>query len=68
MIFDGEYYEGKKYNGKVKEYSLNELVFEGEYVNGSRWNGKGKEYNELISYHKKILPNFHLKKMVICFW
>ena len=44
---DGEFLNGKKWNGKIKEYSdMGDLIFEGEYLNGEK-NGKGKEYNEL---------------------
>ena len=32
---------GKRWNGKGKEYIFNRLEFEGEYINGNR---KGKEY------------------------
>ena len=42
LIFDGEYLNGKKWNGKGKEYDDCKLIFEGEYLNGQR-NGKGKE-------------------------
>ena len=39
----GEYLNGKKWNGKGKEfyYWNGELKFEGEYLNGKKWNGKG---------------------------
>ena len=44
MIFEGEYYYGKRYNGKGKEFDCSrKLIFEGEYLNGEK-NGKGKEY------------------------
>ena len=36
LIFEGEYLDDKKWNGKGKEYA-------GKYLNGER-NGKGKEY------------------------
>ena len=43
-MFEGEYLNGKRLNGKVKEYNNNgKLKFEREYLNGER-NGKGKEY------------------------
>ena len=43
-IFEGEYKNGEKWNGKVKEYDYyDSLLFEGEYKNGKR-NGIGKEY------------------------
>ena len=45
-MFEGEYLNGKRWNGKRKKYYKNgELKFEGEYLNGVR-NGKGKEYDE----------------------
>ena len=46
LIFEGEYLDGKRWNGKGKEYHLQQdkLIFEGEYKNGMRWNGKVKEY------------------------
>ena len=45
IIFEGEYLNGKKWNGKGKEYNKDgKLRFEGEYLNGKRWNGKVKEY------------------------
>ena len=35
MEFEGEYLNGKRWNGKTKEYNDdNELIFEGEYLNG----------------------------------
>ena len=37
LIFEGEYLDGKRYNGKGKEYdSSGELMFEGEYINGEK--------------------------------
>ena len=49
LIFEGEYKEGKKWNGKGKEYNnKKELVFEREYKEGKRWNGKGKEYFKFL--------------------
>ena len=41
----GEYLNGKRWDGKGKEYYDGKLKFEGEYFNGKRWNGKVKEYN-----------------------
>ena len=44
LIYEGDYFNGKR-NGKGKEYDEDErLKFEGEYLNGKR-NGKGKEYD-----------------------
>ena len=44
VLFKGEYLNGKRWNGKGKDYNdKGELKFEGEYLNGDR-NGKGKEY------------------------
>ena len=45
LVFEGEYLNGKRWNGKGKEYFDDKLLFEGEYLNGKRWNGYGKEYD-----------------------
>ena len=46
LLFEGEYLNGKRCDGKGKEYYSNgELKYEGEYLNG-KWDGKGKQYNE----------------------
>ena len=40
LIFEGEYLNGKRWNGKIKEYDYDgELIFEGEYLNG-QWRRK----------------------------
>ena len=45
LIFEGEYLNGKRWNGKIKHYGRNnKLEFEGDLINGER-NGKGKEYD-----------------------
>ena len=37
LIFEGEYLNGQRWNGKGKEYNYNgELEFEGEYLNGKK--------------------------------
>ena len=37
LRFEGEYFNGEKWNGKYKEYdSDGKLLFEGEYLNGER--------------------------------
>ena len=37
LIFEGEYLNGKKWNGKVKDYDDNGLViFRGNYINGKK--------------------------------
>ena len=42
IIFEGEYLNGEKWNGKAKDYdNHHEIIFEGVYLNGKRWNGKG---------------------------
>ena len=46
LVFEGEYLNGKRWNGKGKEHHMNSLLeFEGKYLNGKRWNGKVKKYN-----------------------
>ena len=37
LIFEGEFLNGKKWNGKGKEYFANNLVYEGEYLYGNRY-------------------------------
>ena len=45
LIYDGDYYNGKRH-GKGKEYNIyGKLVFDGEYLDGRR-HGKGKVYNK----------------------
>ena len=40
LIFEGEYLDDKRFNGKGKEFDYkNNLIFEGEYLNGKRWDG-----------------------------
>ena len=43
--FEGEYLNGKRWNGKIKEYDDKGNLFEGEYLNGKR-NGYGKKYDK----------------------
>ena len=45
IIFEGEFLNGKRWNGIIKECNRNELVYEGEYKNGEK-DGKGKEYEK----------------------
>jgi antitoxin component YwqK of YwqJK toxin-antitoxin module len=46
IIFDGEFLNGIKWNGKIKEYDkYGYTIFEGKYLSGKK-NGIGKEYNQ----------------------
>ena len=46
ILFEGEYLNGKKWNGKRNNYSYDgKLIFEEEYLNGKRWKGKGYKKN-----------------------
>ena len=55
VIFEGEYLNGEKWNGKGKEYNIyDELKFEGEYLNGKKWNGYEYEYD----YYSKLKSQF----------
>jgi hypothetical protein len=46
LLFEGEIINGKRLNGKGKEYDKhNKLIFEGEYLDEEKWNGKAKKYN-----------------------
>ena len=43
LIFEGEYINGKRWNGEGKGYYNNgKLKFEEEYLNGGKSNGKKK--------------------------
>ena len=54
IIFEGEYLDNKKWNGKIKEYYINKLIFEGVYLYGHRY--KGKEYhNGKLEYEGEYL-------------
>ena len=46
-MFEGEYLNGKRWNGKGKEYNCNGILeFEGEYLYGEKkGKGKWKKYN-----------------------
>ena len=46
--FDGEYSNGKKWNGKIKRYNDGVLKLEGEYINGKLWNAKSYD-NDIAS-------------------
>ena len=49
LIFEGEYKEGKRWNGKGKEYhwddDYNEFEFIGEYLNGKKFGKEEKVEN-----------------------
>ena len=45
LIFEGEFLNGERWNGKGKEYVEGKLKFEGKYLNGKK-TGKGKEYDD----------------------
>ena len=51
--FDGEYSNGKKWNGKIKRYNDGVLKLEGEYINGKLWNAKRYDSNHDIIYELK---------------
>ena len=44
VIYEGDYLDGEKWNGKGKKYEDDNFIFEGEFLNGKQWNGIGKEY------------------------
>ena len=57
IIFEGEYLNGKRWNGKGKEYDgSGSLIFEGEIKNGLK-NGKGTQYRN----GEKIFEGEYLK-------
>jgi hypothetical protein len=41
LLFEGEFFKGKRWNGKGKEYDFNDkLIFKGIYLNGEKIKGK----------------------------
>ena len=52
LTFEGEYLNGKKWNGKGKIYNNGKLAIEVEYLNGKIWNGKG--------YNKRGIKKFEI--------
>jgi len=61
--FEGEYFEGKRWNGKGEEYFNELLKYKGEYLNGQKWNGIGKKYYDHGSLKYEI-EYINGKKMV----
>ena len=57
LEFEGEYKNGKKWNGKGKEYEFKgRAEFDGEYLNGEKWNGKARKYsNWNLNFEGEIL-------------
>ena len=49
LLFEWEYLNDKKWNGKGKEYFRDSeyVLYEGGFFNGQRWNGKGIEFISL---------------------
>ena len=46
LIFEGEFLDGERWNGKGKETGVCEaLIFKGEYFCGEFWNGTGYKYD-----------------------
>ena len=53
LIFDGYYFNTKRWEGIFKQYDDNFLIFEGEYINGNV-SGKGKILNEKKNLYLKV--------------
>ena len=49
LIFEGEYMNGKRHNGK-EYYNNGNLGFEGEYKDGEIWKGKEFDRNENLVF------------------
>ena len=60
LIFEGDYINGKRWNGKGKEYNhynhhyFLELIFEGEYLNGKRIRKEKYYLNDKSKLKRKI--------------
>ena len=60
-IYEGEYLNGIKWNGKERQY-FNEsgyILYEGEYLNGQRWNGKGIEFSKMPCHLYHMCTNIN---------
>ena len=58
LIFEGEYLNGKRWNGKGIEYNLyGKRVFEGEYLNGKRWNGYAEIIERIEGFNSAFVFN-----------
>ena len=70
LEFEGEYKNGKKWNGKGKEYEFSKgrVEFDGEYLNGEKWNGKVRKYcNCYLDFEGELLNGKIIKgKEYIC--
>ena len=56
LIFEGEYINGKIWNGKGKEFnSYGKKVFEGEYLNGKKWNGYAEITERIDGFNSELV-------------
>ena len=72
MIFEGEYKDGKRWNGIKREYFRDKLIFEGEYKNGLMLSGIRKRYgydkiinqviNEFYRYDRRSSQTYEIFK------
>ena len=67
LLFEGEFLNGKRWNGKGIEHYDDGGYFEGEYLNGKHWNGEGEEYNEegILIYKGKYLEGKKVDESLI---
>ena len=57
-MFEGIYFNGKKWTGKGKEYNEKGILeFEGEYLNGKRWFGKLYDKEGYLRFDGQYLSN-----------
>jgi len=45
LLFEGNYFNGKKYGKGIEYYDNGKIKFEGEYFSGKKWKGKIYNYN-----------------------
>ena len=53
ILFEGKYYEGKKWTGQFNEYDSNK-IFKGKIYKGKKWNGKEIEYKKELLFRSDI--------------
>ena len=56
LIFEGEYLNGQRWNGKRKEYNyVGKIIFESEYIDGKEIKVKNYILKNILIFLSKIL-------------
>ena len=69
LLYEGDYLNGQRYNGKGIEYDdKGELLYKGEYQKGTKSKGYGKKYNlnRFFIYEGEIVNELSNGKGIAC--